>query len=79
MIIIFIAGASSPGRVEQAHGAEEQFRGKLADAVDRTRGTGQTSKKVLLMYGSKAQPAADDHDARHGFALAAVQRPGKRL
>lgn len=40
------------GRVEQARGAEEQFRGKLADAVERTRGTGQASKKVVLMYGS---------------------------
>ncbi|MEV6715314.1 ABC transporter substrate-binding protein [Lentzea sp. NPDC051208] len=43
---------SLTGRVEQARGAEEQFRGKLADAVERTRASGQSSKKVLLMYGS---------------------------
>lgn len=58
------------GRVEQARSAEEQFRGKLADAVERTRASGQASKKVLLMYGSIDAIGVDTTASLKGDLLA---------
>ncbi|RAS67289.1 iron complex transport system substrate-binding protein [Lentzea atacamensis] len=58
------------GRVEQARSAEEKFRGKLADAVERTRASGQAGKKVLLMYGSVDSIGVDTTASLKGDLLA---------
>ncbi len=61
---------SLTGRVEQARTAEERFRGKLADAVERTRTSGQVNKKVLLMYGSVDAIGVDTTASLKGDLLA---------
>ncbi|SHF58360.1 iron complex transport system substrate-binding protein [Streptoalloteichus hindustanus] len=57
------------GRVEQAVRAEREFRGKLADAVARTRQTGQARRTVVLMYGSVDSIGVDTADSLKGDLL----------
>ncbi|MEU4805270.1 ABC transporter substrate-binding protein [Actinosynnema sp. NPDC023587] len=57
------------GRADRAVRAEEEFRGRLADAVARTHGTAQASTKVLLMYGSADAVGVDTTASLKGHLL----------
>ncbi|MBW4717770.1 ABC transporter substrate-binding protein [Saccharothrix obliqua] len=57
------------GRTGEAVAAEERFRGKLADAVERTHGNGQAARKVLLMYGSAEAIGVDTTASLKGHLL----------
>ncbi|MEU7528260.1 ABC transporter substrate-binding protein [Saccharothrix sp. NPDC042600] len=57
------------GRTDRAVQAEEAFRGKLADAVAKTRADGRSGKKVLLMYGSVDSIGVDTTSSLKGHLL----------
>lgn len=61
---------SLTGRTERAVAAETAFRGKLADAAQATRASGQASRKVVLMYGSAESIGVDTSDSLKGDLLA---------
>ncbi|MGW1677348.1 ABC transporter substrate-binding protein [Saccharopolyspora sp. NPDC002376] len=61
---------SLTGHAEQAVAAETAFRGKLADAVQATRESGQAGQKVVLMYGSADSIGVDTSDSLKGDLLA---------
>ncbi|MFC5996334.1 ABC transporter substrate-binding protein [Pseudonocardia hispaniensis] len=62
------------GRVDQATAAEQRFRNTLADAVVRTRETGQAGRTVVLMYGSPDSIGVDTADSLKGHLLGMLFR-----
>lgn len=62
------------GRVTEATAAEQRFRDTLADAVARTRETGQAERTVVLMYGSADSVGVDTTTSLKGDLLAQLYR-----
>jgi iron complex transport system substrate-binding protein len=62
------------GRTEQAVAAEQRFRDHLADAVARTRETGQAERTVVLMYGSADSIGVDTTASLKGDLLSLLFR-----
>ncbi|CCH30599.1 ABC transporter substrate-binding protein [Actinosynnema sp. NPDC047251] len=60
---------SLTGRADRAVRAEEEFRGRLADAVARSHAGPQAARKVLLMYGSVDAIGVDTTTSLKGHLL----------